>query len=144
MKLVIIPIILFLLPSCSTNNNFPEKQLVNKILRVRLAYIGKLTNSFIEEDQYKIKEYDMQDKSFREAALSMSFICDIGTHRWKICREKAGYCRKEEQEKKVCTKIIFWNYCRNKKVVIDLYKDAIKDHVYLHEAGTSCFNENVY
>jgi hypothetical protein len=109
--------------------------LSEQLLRVRTAYPGKLTNFTC--DEYKRGEctkpnmavYDLNDAAFRNQLNDFGFKCSIAGKRFRVCRDRPGFCQFTLQ----CEKhILFW--CKKYK---EIYIPA-SEHTYLINAKTTC------
>ena len=137
MKYIILIVLLF---SCK-HKVYPHNVLSKQILRMRAGYDFKLTNRTCLK--YKndkcthesIQEYDLRSESVRETFNKLNFICKIADKRFKICKDKPGFCRKTL----VCIKKK-WFRCVRYKI---LYQPAA-DLTYLIEANTRCYNKYEY
>lgn len=122
--------------SCATPI-FEKNNLANQILRVRVDYPESLTNSTCYEYKsgmcikFNVDQYDLNDQKIREKLNSFNFKCAIAGKRYRICKDKPGYCRWIEE----CKKHSFmWWGCREWE---EEYIPA-KDHKYLIDAGVRC------
>lgn len=79
---------------------------------------------------FPIIVYDMNDANFRSKANEFGMKCDIAGKRFRICMDKAGFCRSTEK----CVKhtLLFW--CN---LYEEIYIPA-KEHQYLLDANTKC------
>lgn len=114
---------------------FPRNPLSDQVLRVRTAYPGKLTN--MQCSEYKHNEcvkpniiaYDMSDEKQRAQLIDFNFKCKIAGKRFRICRDRPGFCRWTLE----CEKhMLFW--CKKYK---EIYIPA-SEHAYLMQAKTVC------
>jgi len=90
----------FLISGCSTSREvYSRNPLVKQIIKPRPGFEGKLTNSRCvkyEKDECKKLEYqsyDLNDESVRLNLNGHEFICSINGKRYKICKDKPGFCR---------------------------------------------------
>lgn len=122
---------------------FTQNPLVYQILKPRPEYPGMLTNraclkydgeKCIEED---VDIYDMNDEAFREKANTLDFICNIGGRRFKICKDKPGFCRRTFKKK------CWWKFCRKRKLRNEEYI-PVEPYQFLLDANVKCFNKDRY
>jgi len=119
-----------------------QNALIDQILKPRPGYQGNLTNraclEYYEErcKKWNVITYDMTDESFRLKANDLGFICNIAGHRYKICKDKAGFCH-HYKKKKCWLKYFCWKFREEKFILVDNYK-------YLLEAKARCFNLTRY
>lgn len=132
--------------ACSTANPppYPAHPLVDQILKVRPGHEGVLTNrSCAANDpatgyctQAKIQEYPLADPAFRETANRLNFLCNIGGKRYKICKDKPGFCRIGYLPK------CFLVFCQQEEVELDYL--PVGNYQFLLDAAARCANKEEY
>lgn len=132
------------LTSCVTTQTLYERSaLSHQILSARPGYPGQLTNRVcLAKDENgactweEIVGHPLADADFRKFVTANLFTCRIGERIFRICPDRAGYCRN------ACKQKCFLGIC-GARTCSEEYLDA-EDHDYLLNAGTECWNENVY
>jgi len=76
--------------------------------------------------------YDLKDDNVRNKLVDIGFICDIAGKRYRICREKPGYCRWE-----IACKHHYWYWMFACKEHEETYIPA-SNHQFLVDAKTEC------
>jgi len=112
---------------------------MQQILKPRAGHKG-LTNraclAWNDENEclkYEIQEYLLEDAEFRETVNSFDFICSIGGRRFKVCKDKPGFCRITYTDCGI--------FCRRKRH--EEYIPAEK-YDFLLAANTRCMNKEEY
>lgn len=78
---------------------YPSHPLVDEIVKVRPGHAGTLTNraEILGPDGKStvavVTEYPLHDPAFRDTVNKLDFLCNIGGKRYKICKDKPGFCR---------------------------------------------------
>ncbi len=148
MKLKILTLVMFsLLIGCSSKKDYYRNPLVKQILKPRPNHIG-LTNRACEKwngdkcENWVVIDYDLNDAGLRKKLVELKFICKIHNNRFKICLDKAGFCR-HTYKKVRCNKWDKWKwFCKKKKVLIKYI--PISDYQYVLDSGTRCYNRDEY
>lgn len=140
LKLLLSLVSLGLLISCATPDWNPSP-LSDKILKPRVGYKG-LTNRYcvkwnaLEQcDEWKVEDYDLNDKEVRERLRSSGITCKVSEKRYKICKDEPGLCRRAGTEK--C--FLFFCNTEYKEEVI-----PISNYQFLLDITAKCFNEDRY
>ena len=131
---------------CSTSPElYPEHELVDKLLKPRAGFQGKLTNLVClakspdgKCTEEKIITYDLADEEFRETTNRLNFLCKVGSKRYKICTDKEGFCR--FSYKKSCF-ILGWPCSRGERLEEFL---PVTQYRYLLDARTRCGSRDKY
>jgi hypothetical protein len=131
-----------LLNGCVTAEKYPRSPLVEQILKPRQGHTG-LTNRACEAWDEKnnctswvVKDYDLADSEFRQAANKLGFVCKIAGKRYKVCIDKPGFCRITYE--KHCTLGVL---CKTKKV--EEFLD-VSGYQYILDANTLCFSKETH
>lgn len=136
---------LLLLPllSCANAQLYPQQSLSREILMPRLGHDGKLTNQACLQYNldkcmsWGIKEYDLANPAFRDTANAADFICNVSGKRYKICKDKPGFCRIGYQ----CSRVL--GICSSQTEIETDYIPAIPYQKIL-DLNVKCFNQSVY
>lgn len=133
------------LMGCQTTTH-PKNPLIDQIIKPRVGFDGHLTNrSCLEYDgsncvKEDISTYDLVDPVIRENLNKLSFICTIAGHRYKVCLDKPGFCRKTVD--RVCAK---WDllklFCKHPESWEYI---PVENYQYLIDSKTRCFNKENY
>lgn len=132
-------LVIVLFSGCSTTDDFvnmPRQPLVKQRLVVREAYPGLTNSRTIQEEGDKepsleVKSYDLEDAGVRRLLIDLQFRCMVGQKRYKICPDRAGFCRYECEKK--------W-FGRRGKCSITSYI-PLEPRIYHVESGTVCRSE---
>lgn len=88
-----------LLSNCGSPVIYPQGDMADQILVARHGHDGKLTNQTCRKyekgqcvDMHLI-DYDISDKSFRDNARRLQFVCKMGGKEYKFCTDRPGLCR---------------------------------------------------
>lgn len=141
MSSMLLVLISLLAISGCTKSIVARSTLRDQILKPREGFEGKLTNSRCAKyDGYNCKDlqivtYDIRDSGIRENLNKLDFICMVGTKRYKVCKDKAGFCRRTFKPKK-------W-YRRKRKLKSEDFI-SIDKYDFLIQAKTRCFNKYIY
>ena len=121
---------------------YPRHELIDQILKPRRGFPGKLTNRACESwgakgecTAYVILEYDLKNPLFRQTANDLGIICNIAGKRYKLCKDKEGFCR---FERKSCG-FLGLKSCLREIGFIDASNSEL-----LLSSGTRCFNDYKY
>jgi hypothetical protein len=136
---------------------YPEHPLADQIIKPREGHEGKLTHRSClaksktplspgqkpETDgrycaDQQIREYPLEDPTFRETVNKLDFICNIGGSRYKICKDKPGFCRFTRAPKS-CVLI----FCKPGAIIEDDYLPVAK-YRFLLDAKTRCAKKGNY
>lgn len=132
-----------LMAGCAAPTLYPEHALVDQIIKVRAGHEGNLTNRTVtgyDKDGKpieKIKDYSLESQDFRETVNRLSFICNIGGKRYKICLDKPGFCRFSRDEK--CFLGIF---CKDSDVIEEYL--PVEKYGFLLDANARCASREKY
>lgn len=141
MKLLLILISLSLYGCKTTPENHYQHVLSEQILKPRKGFEGFLTNraclKYEKGDclNESIVKYDLSDSEFRRAVNEFNFICKIGGKRYKICLDKAGFCRFEGHKK--CW--LFFCKTEMKEIYV-----PVAQYEFLIQAKTRCYSYKKY
>lgn len=138
------PFLLALLTiGCGAPQIYSPHPLVEQILRPRTGFEGSLTNRTCKKyDGSKclgeeIQVYPLNDQAFRESVNKFNFICSIGGRRFKICRDKPGFCR--FTYKQSCFLGVF---CKPGEKLEEY--TPVEQYRFLLDADTRCANKEIY
>lgn len=127
-----------LINGCSSGTiSYPRHELLDQILRPRPGHEGKLTNTSLDATgAVHTDEYDINDEPTRAKLNTLNFVCNIGGRHFKVCKDKAGFCRFST------TKSCFLFFCKDS----DKQEEFIPVYGYqfLLDAKTRCFNKETY
>ncbi len=129
---------------CVSPRVYMPHNLTEKILKPRKGFDGKLTNRYCKKyDGQKcsdavIDTFDINDQKFRLKINKLNFICNISGKRFKICKDKPGFCRFYGQ-KKDC----FLFFCKEKPLLQE-YLPIKNNYQFLIDANARCFNRTKY
>ena len=115
----------------------------------RPGYEGYLTNRICLKwygskcEKESIKKYSLKDRKVRENFIELQFACHVGGKRYRICPDKAGFCRKEKHSE--CAKWGRKNVFNSEKVckkwkdkIVKKYLDSVTDLQFLLDGATEC------
>lgn len=117
---------------------YPKLALVDQILKPREGFSGlthRTCASLDEKNQcvWQIEEHKLDEPAFRTAANALNFICNIGGRRFKVCLDKAGFCRMQS---------VSCGWFCHKTVEAEFI--PVTNYKFLLDANTRCFNKNTY
>ena len=139
----ILSLVLLVGSGCSEAQIYQQNPLSDQILKPRPGHEGKLTNRAclkFDDDKCvdeKIAEYDLKDAEFRDRVNKMNFICNLGGRRFKICKDKPGFCRFYRQKK------CFLGICVDDKKLTEEYI-PVEPYSFILDAKTRCFQKDLY
>lgn len=124
---------------------YPPHPLIDEILKVREGHDGNLTNrTCASYDQKtglcaneKVVDYPLTDADFRATANKFDFICNLGGKRYKICKDKPGFCRIGY------TQSCFLFICQDGPEIETDYVPATNS-AFLLQANARCANKKEY
>ncbi len=128
--------------SCAGPSIYTPNALVDMILKPRPGHEGKLTNrSCFEYEGEKclreqVTEFEINDMALHERLNSLGFICNIAGKRYKLCKDKTGFCRFKSEKK------CFLGICRRTEKQEEYLPE--KPYQYLLDAKARCFNYQTY
>jgi hypothetical protein len=142
-------VLLFVALSCmsgcvTVGKPYPRNELIDQILKPRPGHEGKLTNTSCPEmegdkcPRLQIDEYDLSDPALRDKLNALDFVCSIGGHHYKVCKDKVGFCRFTQTKK--CS--FFGLFCKNSEVEQEFV--PADPYQFLLDAKTRCFNKERY
>ena len=131
-------LLVFLVSCRATIPIYSHNALIDQILKVRAAYPGMLTNSACLE--YKngkcvsldIIQYSLNDPEMRYKLIDLGFKCQVGGKRFRICRDRPGFCR---WENKCLSHPWYWPW------VCSAYEETYvpaSNHQFLIDSKTYC------
>ena len=117
--------------------SLPRNALSGQVLRFRLGHEGKLTNQVCTSYQAgrcvrDVAEYNLSDAETRATLVALKFRCDVGGRRFRICADKPGLCRRNDD---VVKRVLFFTVKRTPQYE---FLDATKDFKFLAGAKTRC------
>ena len=135
MRLIILSLMLISLVSCNKDLAYPKQQLVNQLLRVRPDQKESLSTSYSNEKGELIIDYYGYNKEFVNTLRRLQFICYIANVRHKPCEYEGnlGFCHHFE----TCKGWWIFKKCKAKIKFVN-----IKEHDFLVNSNTQCFNRN--
>lgn len=100
-----------LLTGCGSQPVFTRGALVDQELRFRPGYTGPGHQVCLEYDGDRCKRmdvmiYDMTRPEVREQLRALSFSCKVGEKRFRVCKDKPGFCHGTKK----CELLIFCKY----------------------------------
>lgn len=133
-----------LLAGCSSKSyqKSYHGNLVNQRLTPRTNFVGLTHQIKDENDEWSQINYDLKDPGIRETLFRLRFACNIVGKRWRICKNRAGYCRRENY----CPEWVHSWWRRNVRKKPPKCKDwiertdfiSVEKHTFLIAAGTEC------
>jgi len=121
--------------------------MAEQILTMRPGFDGLTNRACVQYDdknaclKYETKEYKLQDAETRARLVDFGFSCLIAKKVYRVCGERAGYCRTSCTYKRDCFLGICGKKKRDKCEVEFIDANRVD---YLRESGLVCASENVY
>lgn len=122
----------------SPRAGLPRSPLVGQILTPRPGYEGALTNRrcvvYRGEECItpEIAVYPLASEEVRRTLNELQFICNIGGRRYKVCRDKPGFCRISYRDR----------FLRGDERVEEFL--PVERYQFLLDARARCFNRDSY
>jgi hypothetical protein len=100
---VFVLLALIFIYGCSTRNNptLDRGPLMRQRLQFRPGFDGLVNQTCAEFKGEKClkmdtKVYDLRDEDVRRQLIEVKLMCNVGGHRYRVCRETKGLCRQTE------------------------------------------------